>query len=68
MFNDAGIDVLQALGVNRDFVRAEEVALVYSGTSIHPYVDECETLTLRVSNLVTPSGQTVIDLYYALGA
>lgn len=59
---------MQTLGRNRDQAASEETPLFYTSTAVHPYVDECETLTLRVSSNYQPSAQMVIDLYYALGA
>lgn len=60
--------MLQTLGKNRDLATTEDTLLVYSGTSLHPYVDEVEVLTVRVTGNLVPSAQVVIDLYYALGA
>ena len=63
-----GFDVLQGLGANRDAAATEETVLVYASTSVHPYIDETDSLTLVVDNHVAPSAQIVIDLYFALGA
>ena len=63
-----GIDLLQGLGANRDTAAPEEVVLIYANTSLHPYVDETDTLTLVVDNHFAVSAQITIDLYYALGA
>src|SRR4051812_32795025 len=35
-----GHDVLEGVGANRDTANTEKVPVVYSGTSIHPAVDE----------------------------
>jgi len=63
-----GIDQLQGLGMNRDAVASEETLLVYSSTSLHPYVDDADTLTLYVDNHFAVSAQITIILTYALGA
>jgi hypothetical protein len=68
MFDQNGLDLLQGLCANRSAFVAEEKPIVYTGTSLHPYVDECDVLTLRVSNNLNPSAVTVIDVYVALGA
>lgn len=60
--------MLQGLGMNRDTVASEETVLVYSSTSLHPYVDDSDTLTLYVDNQFTASAKVTVDLYYALGA
>ncbi len=63
-----GVDVLQGVGLNRDRAASEEAVIVYASTSIHPYIDETDTLTLHVDNNLVASAQIVIDLYFALGA
>lgn len=63
-----GVDLLQGLGMNRDTVQSEEAALVYNGTSIHPYIDESNAASLVIDNHFAASAQMVVDLYYALGA
>ena len=40
---------------------------MYSGTSLHPTVDESDTLTLKIANNSVNSATTVIELYYGLG-
>lgn len=62
------MDALQGLGANRDFGATEEAILVYSGTAIHPYVDDSNTLTLAITNNTVNSARVLIDLYVALGA
>jgi hypothetical protein len=47
---------------------AAEPIVVYTGTQVHPYVDETDTLTLRVANTFQANAQIVIDVFYALGA
>lgn len=68
LFDQNGLDVLETLGLNRDVATAERAVLVYPTTTIHPYVDEIDALTLRISNNLVANAQVVIDLYYALGA
>jgi len=63
-----GLDVLQGLGANRDMAASEVAPIIYAGTSLHPYVDETDALTLVISNNLVPSAQVVIELTYALGA
>lgn len=60
--------MLEGLGGNRDLDTTEHAVLVYVGTSLHPYIDETDSLTLTISNNVVASAQVVIDLYFALGA
>ena len=52
--------------MNRDNVAPAQTLLVYSGTSLHPVVDESDDLTLVVDNHFATSAQIRIDLYYAL--
>lgn len=58
------IDVLQGVGLNRDFVASEDAAIVYSGTSVQPYVDESDTLTLQITNNLVNSAVVTVLLYY----
>ncbi|MBI3936775.1 MAG: hypothetical protein HY323_07340 [Betaproteobacteria bacterium] len=62
-----GHDVLEGVGANRDTANTEKVAIVYSGTSLHPTVDEADTLTLKIGGNNVNSAVTVIQIYYALG-
>jgi hypothetical protein len=62
-----GHDVLETVGANRHTTNTQKVPVVYSGTSLHPTVDESDTLTLKISGNSTNSATTVIELYYALG-
>lgn len=54
--------------MNRDTVQSEEAVIVYASTSIHPYVDEMNSLTLVVDNQFAASAILIVDVYYALGA
>lgn len=62
-----GADVLQGVGANRDTANTEKVAVVYSGTALHPPVDDGDVLTLAISGNNVNSATVVIYLYYALG-
>lgn len=68
LFTDSGEDLLQTLGRNRDLATTEMTPIFYAATGVHPYVDEVDQLTLRVTGTVQPSAQIVIDVFYALGA
>jgi len=68
LFDQHGVDLLQTLGLNRDFAAREEVNLIYASTSNHPVVKETDTLTLRVSNNTVVAAVITIELTYALGA
>jgi len=63
-----GHDVLEGVGANRHTTNTEKVAVVMSGTEIHPVIDESDTLTLNIDNNVVNSAVTVIKLYYSKGA
>ncbi|MGE0363365.1 MAG: hypothetical protein AB7R67_21815 [Vicinamibacterales bacterium] len=63
-----GLDVLQGAGANRDTANTEAVAIVFSGTSVHPVVDETDTLTLTIANTSVNSATITITLVYALGS
>lgn len=62
-----GHDVLEGVGANRDTLNTEEVPIVYTGTVIHPCVDETDTLTLKITGNAVNSAAVVIDVYFALG-
>ena len=59
--------MLQGVGQNLDLAASTSVAIVYAATSVHPTVDESDTLTLRISHNVVASAEFLIDLYYGLG-
>jgi hypothetical protein len=67
VFDQNGIDVLLGLGMNRSAVASEQTLLIYSSTSLHPVVDETDTLTLVITGNSVASASVGIDLYYALG-
>ncbi len=60
-------DVLEGVGANRSASAAQKVAIVYSGTGVHPPVDEGDALTLTVANNSVNSALVTVTLYYALG-
>lgn len=63
-----GHDVLEGVGANRDTATTEKATVVYLGTSVHPVVDDSDTLTLKIGGNSVNSAVTVIKLYYAKGA
>lgn len=63
-----GLDVLQGVGANRDTANTEAAAIVFSGTSINPVVDESDTLTLTIAGSTVNSATLTITLIYALGS
>jgi hypothetical protein len=67
LVNQHGADVLQGVGVDRDTLNTEQARIVYSGSAVHPAVDETDTLTLTIANSIVNSAAIVIELYYALG-
>lgn len=60
--------MLEALAKSRSASATQQTPILYAGTSVHPVIDESDTLTLQVQNNAVASAQIVIDLYYALGA
>ncbi len=62
-----GLDVLQGAGQNRDTANTEMAAIVFASTSVHPAVDESDTLTLAITNNAVNSATITIVVYYALG-
>ncbi len=65
--NQHGHDVLQGVGANRDTANTEVAPVVYTGTSLHPVVDETDTLTVAISNNVVNSAEVVVEIVYAVG-
>lgn len=70
VLNDAeGGDRLCGVGANRDTADTELVAVVFSGTSVHPAVSIDEILTLAISgNAVNSATGRVVLLYSPAGA
>jgi len=67
LLNQFGLDVLQTLGRNRDTAAAEETPIFYASTSVHPCIDEEDTLTARISGNVVVGATLTVIVYYALG-
>lgn len=63
-----GYDLLQGGGANRDRAASEEVPVLYASTSVHPYVDDTDDLTLIIDTQFAASAELTIHLYVALGA
>ena len=61
-----GHDVLQGVWANRSATATEKVAVVYSGTAIHPPVVVGDTLTLALTNNSAVSATGEIDIYYGV--
>jgi hypothetical protein len=59
-----GVDRLQGLGANRHTANSEQVAVVYTGTAIHPPVVWEDALSLAVTGNNVNSAGTVIDIVY----
>ena len=62
-----GHDVLEGVGDNRSASATEKALVVYSSTSVHPVVDDTDTLTFKIANNNVNSAIVVAKLYYALG-
>jgi hypothetical protein len=63
--NDAdGHDVLEGVGANRDTATTEKVAVVYSGTAIHPPVSIEDVLSLVITNNSVNSAVGTVKIYY----
>jgi hypothetical protein len=63
-----GDDRLQGVGANRDTVNTESAPIVYSGSTVHPWVDGDETLTFTLAGNVVNNATGVAVLYYTPGA
>lgn len=62
--DEHGIDRIQGVGANRATATSEEVAIVRSGTAIHPPVAFEDVLTYTVANQSVASAQWVTELIY----
>lgn len=62
-----GIDALQGVGANRHTSNSEDVAIIRSGTEIHPPVALGDTLTLKLTNNDVNSAISVVTIYYQPG-
>lgn len=63
-----GDDRLQGVGANRSTTNTESAPVVYSGSTVHPWVDGDETLTFTLANNAVVSATGVAVLYYTPGA
>lgn len=62
--DEHGVDRLQGVGANRHTTSSEEVAVVRSGTAIHPPVAFEDVLTYTVANQAVASAIWVTELIY----
>lgn len=60
----SGHDVLQGVGANRSTSATEKVAIVFSGTSVHPPVAVSDVLTFKLANNLVNAAALVAKLYY----
>ena len=67
LFDEHGLDVLQGLGVDNDANATTSAAVVCSGTSVHPAVNEDSQLRLRIGQQFAASAELTITLYYTMG-
>lgn len=59
-----GADRLQGGGLNRDITLTEQVAAVFTGTALHPWVDGDEVLTLKIANNAVNAATVKVVLVY----
>lgn len=59
-----GDDRLQGVGANRHTTSTESAPIVYSGSTVHPWVDADETLTFTIANQAVNSALGVAVLFY----
>lgn len=59
-----GDDRLQGVGANRDAAATESAPVVYSGSTVHPWVDGDETLTFTLANNSVNSATGLAVLFY----
>lgn len=62
-----GHDVLEGLGGNLSATVTSKAPIVYSGTGLHPAIDESDVLTLTLTGNNVNSATTVVVVSYALG-
>ncbi len=65
--NQFGYDVLEGVGQNRSNVAPQVAPVVFTSTSVHPWVHESDSLTLVVDNTLAASAQIQVELLYAVG-
>lgn len=59
-----GDDRLQGVGANRDTANTESAPVVYSGSTVHPWVDGDETMTFTLANNAVNSALGTAVLFY----
>lgn len=59
-----GDDRLQGVGANRDTANTESAPVVYSGSTVHPWVDADETMTFTLANNAVNSALGTAVLFY----
>ena len=67
LIDDEGHDVLEGVGANRHTSNTEKAAIVYSSTSLHPAVDEWQTLALTLANNSVNDAIVVVTIFYTPG-
>lgn len=63
-----GYDVLEGVGADRPEEVTVKAPIVFSGSAVHPCVDESDELTLKIANNSVASAEVVVEIYYAVGA
>lgn len=63
-----GDDRLQSVGANRHTTTTQSAPVVYSGSTVHPWVDGDETLTFTLANNAVNSATGVAVLFYTPAA
>ena len=65
--DEAGVDVLQGVGVNRSNVDVEDRQILYLGTNQNfPPIAPSDKLTLHLAGNATPGARTRIVLYFSV--
>lgn len=59
-----GADRLYGVGLDRDTANTESVPVVFTGSTIHPWVDADETMTLTFANQSVNAATLRVILYY----
>lgn len=67
LLDQNNFDLLNGLGMNRSSNASEHAILIHASTSLHPVVDETDTLTLVITGNTVANATIAVDLYYALG-
>lgn len=64
LVDDEGADRLQGVGADRLTATTESVPIVFAASTIHPWVDGDETMTLTFANQAVHSALLRVILYY----